>query len=277
MGRTFVDAGAQSISAGAITSAQTTLTLTSTANFAGPTTILPISIVILDSGNPAYSASNPLATPFEYQLITNNNTGTNVLTINSGVRSSYAGTTPKAFFAGATVAVVLLAEDLNLLPQRFATQTPSSGVSISQTIPSLFRHVDVIYDIAVNTTNTSVFMQLNTDAGAHYYWSHNDAASNGTRTGNGGDAVTAGEVGFIGTGGNLDTSGRVRINDIQQTVRHVRWTFEGAYDNNAVPIFHSLTGSGLWQPTALAAVTSIALFISGGAITSSTIDFVGYP
>lgn len=275
MGRTFVDAGAQSISAGAITSAQTTLTLTSTANFGGPTTILPISIVILDSGNPAYSAANPLATPFEYQLVTNNNTGTNVLTINSGVRSSYAGTTPKAFFAGATVAVVLLAEDLNLLPQRFATQAPSSGTAITQTIPSLFRHVEVIYDIAINTINTSVFMQVNGDVGAHYYWTSIDSTPSSTPVTNGAQASTSAQVGFVGTGGLQAMAGRIRLNDIQQAARSIRWEWWSCYDH--VGFFHDYRGSGLWLPSALTALTSIVIFIGGGAITSSNFDFVGYP
>lgn len=67
-------------------------------------------MIILDSGNPAYSASNPLATPYEYQPITS--ISGNVLTINSGTRGNYAGTTPHAYFAGATVAAIMLAESL---------------------------------------------------------------------------------------------------------------------------------------------------------------------
>src|SRR5262249_9193087 len=84
----------------------------STANFGAPSVAFPTSIVILDAGNPAFDKNNPFATPFEYQSITSNSVGTNTLTINNGVRAAYAGTTPKAFFPNATVAVVLLAEDI---------------------------------------------------------------------------------------------------------------------------------------------------------------------
>jgi hypothetical protein len=130
MPRTFLDAPAQSTSPGAITAVQTTLTLASTANFGAPTVALPTSVVILDSGNPAFSAATPFATPFEYQLITNNNQGTNVLTINNGVRGNYAGTTPKAFFAGATVAAVLLAEDMQGAAASLAAMTGTTGGSL---------------------------------------------------------------------------------------------------------------------------------------------------
>lgn len=257
-----------------ITNTQTTLVLQSSANFGAPSVILPLDVIILP---PGFDPLNPLALGFEYQQITGNVPGTNTLTIANGVRAAYAGTTPRAFGAGATVAAALLAEGLNLLPQRFANQAPSTGTAVTQTIPSLFRHVDVIFDLAVSAINTSVFLQLNADNGAHYYWAHNDAGSDGSRGGSGANASTSAEVGFIGTGGSLTYSGRIRINDIQQTSRSIRWDWGGSYDNNAVPNFHALTGTGLWLPVANAAVTSIAIFISGGAITSSNFDFVGYP
>jgi hypothetical protein len=237
-----------------------------------PTSILPASAIILDSGNGAFSANNPLATNYEYILITANNTGTNTVTFTR----TYAGTTPKSYSAGATIAALLLAEDLGFIPQRFATQTPSSGTTVTQTIPSIFRHVDIIYDVALFSASSSIVMQLNGDTGAHYYWAHNDAASNGTRAGNGGEAVTSAEVGFVGTGGSQTYSGIIRLRDIQQTTRSIRWNFEGAYDANATPSFHDLRGSGLWFPVAFAAVTSIVLTM-GSAITSSNFDYIGYP
>lgn len=278
MGRTFIDAGAQSTSPSAITNSQTTLTLQSTANFGGPSTILPTSIVILDSGNPAWNASSPLATPYEYQLISANNTGTNTLTINSGTRSSYAGTTPKSFFAGATVAAVLLAEDLNLVPQRFATQNPSSGTTVTQTIPSLFRHIDIIYDLAVTGSNTDVFLQFNLDSGNHYYWASDGAGSDLTRTGaNGGVAVNSGLVGFVGTSTALTWDSRLRINDIQQSTRRIGWTWEGTFGNVGAPNLVSLRGGGEWFPSVFAPVSSVTIFIGGGTITSSNFDFIGYP
>jgi len=100
----------------AITAVQTSVVLQSTGGFPVPSGVQQLSVIILDTGNPAYSAASPLATPYEYQQVNGNNTGTNTLTFGVGggaaSRTSYAGTTPKAFFAGATIAVVLLAEDL---------------------------------------------------------------------------------------------------------------------------------------------------------------------
>ena len=277
MGRTFLNASAQSTVSGAITNSQTTLVLVSSANFGAPTTILPLSITILDTGNPAFSASNPLATPFERQLITNNNTGTNTLTINGGVRGSYAGTTPQSFFAGATVAVTLLAEDLNLLPQRFATQTPSSGSSFTQTIPGIFRHIEIDFSVAISTTNITLAMQLNGDTGAHYYWASGGDGSDTTRAGNGGAAVTSALVGFIGTSTAQSYSGRIRLNDIQQATRIIGWNFEGAYGNIGAPNLVALKGGGWWVPSSLAAVTSVTLLLSSGTFTSSNFDFEGKP
>lgn len=278
MGRTFLDAPAQSTCDSPITAAQTTVQLASTSAFGAPSSILPVDLVILDSGNPAFDKNNPYATNFEYQPGTNNNTGTNTLTFNGGVRTGYAGTTPKSYFAGATVAAALLAEGLYLLPQRFATQAPSSGTTFSQPIPSLFRHLEIVWDMKVTATNTSLFIQINGDVLNDYYWTQNDAGSNGSRTGNGGEAVSSALVGFVGLGGSLTASGRIKLNDIQQVARNIRGNWEASYDSNATPAFHDLHGSLGWFPSPLAAITSVNFFLSGGGnFSSSNFDFIGQP
>lgn len=104
--RLFADAVASGVSASPITNAQTTVTLPSTAAFPVPSAGQQFSVIITDT------PANPLAGNYEYQPVTTNNTGTNVLTFGGGVRAAYAGTTPKSYGAGATVALVLLAEDL---------------------------------------------------------------------------------------------------------------------------------------------------------------------
>lgn len=105
--RVFNNAGAQSTCASPITAAQTTITLVSASGFAAIPAGSITEITILDSGNPSFNPANPLATPYEYQPITA--ISGNVLTINSSTRAAYAGTTPHAFFTGATIASGLLA------------------------------------------------------------------------------------------------------------------------------------------------------------------------
>ena len=278
--RQLADAGAQSTCASPITNSQTTVTLVSASGFPALLAGGQLSVIILDSGNLAFSAVNPLATNYEYQPI-NNITG-NVLTFGPGgggaSRAAYAGTTPKAYSAGATIAVISLAEDYQAsAPWKFAEQTPSSGSSFSQNVPSGFNAIDIIYSFSCSVANTSLLLQLNGDGGSHYYWAHNNAGSDGSRAGNGANAATTAEVGFVGSGGNLDTAGSIRLKDVQQTARHIRWMYEAAYDNSSAPNFNSLTGHGLWQATSLAALTSITLSLSGGAFTSSRFEFIGIP
>lgn len=106
--RLFANAVASSTCASAINNSQTTITLQSTSGFLVPAASQQFSATILDSGNPAYNANNPLATPYEYVYCTGNNQGTNTLTVQRG----QAGTSGRAFFAGATVSATLLADDL---------------------------------------------------------------------------------------------------------------------------------------------------------------------
>src|SRR5215472_2739876 len=136
--RLLADAGAQTTVSGAITAGATSVVGQSTANFPQPQNVGAgqASLTILDTGNPAFNASTPLATPFEYAYYTNNNTGTNTL---SGLTRGVAGTTAKAFFAGATIAVGLLAEDIVASsPWKFGEATIATNTATWSNIPASY-------------------------------------------------------------------------------------------------------------------------------------------
>lgn len=122
--RVFANAGAQSTCASPITSSQTTVTLVSAGGFPAVPAGKVLDVIILDSGNPLFDKNNPLATPYEYQPVSG--IAGNVLTFGGGVRAAYAGTTPHAYLAGATVAAVILGEGISANPGN------SHGVSVWQ-------------------------------------------------------------------------------------------------------------------------------------------------
>lgn len=208
--RLFVDAAAQSTVALAITAVQTSVTVASASGFTAPTGSQQISVVILDSGNVSWNPANPFATPYEYQTV-NNVTG-NVLQFGVGgagaSRVVYAGTTNKAFSAGATIAAVFLAEDITASLVRLDTalsqsltgplvvpttlggtsaptnygsvmmkideQTPAGASSIripaSGNLPTTFRHLVIKYRLRGDAAGTVgyLLLQFNGDGAAHY-------------------------------------------------------------------------------------------------------------
>lgn len=172
-----MDAAAQSTCASAINNTQTSVTLLSASGFATPVNGQQFGVVILDSGNSSYSAANPLATPYEYQQV--NGVSGNVLTFGPGggaaARSSFAGTTPKSYFAGATIAAALLAEDLNAgflvkLDERLLSTTASLTFPASGTLPTGFRHLLLEYQMRGDTAsiNVEMFLRFNGDSGVFY-------------------------------------------------------------------------------------------------------------
>lgn len=189
----FLDAAAQSTAPGAITNVATTIVLASSAAFGNPTGGQQIGLVILDSGNVSWNATNPLATPYEYVYETGNVVGTNTIT----VTRARAGTTAKAFSAGATIAAVMLAEALaadgtgafsrtdaaNFTPNlgigpvkisEVVTTAGQASVTFSS-IPSGFRHLRILYaarDSGAGTTVTGLNLQFNGDVGFNYYVSN---------------------------------------------------------------------------------------------------------
>lgn len=150
----FADAGAQSTVLSSITSSQTTLLLQSATGFPSIPSGARLSVVILDSGNPSYVAASPLATPYEYQPVTS--ISGNTLTLGGGTRAAFAGTTPHAYFGGATVAAVLLAEDLaaaNGLYRARAHQS-TNGTVVNNTWTSVaFNVADYDFNSNFNTSN----------------------------------------------------------------------------------------------------------------------------
>jgi hypothetical protein len=279
----FADAGAQSTVTGAITAAQTTITLVSASGFPGIATSGQFSVVILDSGNPGYSASSPLATPYEYQPV-NNVTG-NVLTFGVGgggaSRAAYAGTTPRAYFAGSTVAAVMLAEDLmssfawkfdeQILVGTAATiRVPAAGSIPASYLGIAFRHIQIRWKIptTTNTTATAVSAQFNGDGGTNYIVAGLDVIS-GTPTSFQSSANTAFRIGAVSgtnTPGNQAT-GTTDINDAFSST-----TFRGVTsacwraDSGGTGLEFC---GGQWSNSS-APITSIVMFPNAGSFAVGT-------
>lgn len=180
--RQLGDAGAQSTVTAAITAVQTSVTLVSGTGFPAILSGGQESVIILDSGNPAYSATSPLATPYEYQPV--NTVVGNVLTFGLGgggaSRAAYSNTTNHAYFAGATVALASLAEDyIASVPWKFDEQSPSGVGSVripaSGTIPASYlgvnyRHLQII-GIARGDTAAlfaDIWLQFHGDTATNY-------------------------------------------------------------------------------------------------------------
>lgn len=124
--RVFGNAGAQSTVASTITAVQTSVTLASAGGFPAIPTGNVLDVIIMDSGAVGFNANNPLNSNYEYQP--GSSLVGNVLTFGGGVRAAYAGTTPKAYSANATVAAVILGEGLRTL------QGNLHGISVWQSV-----------------------------------------------------------------------------------------------------------------------------------------------
>jgi hypothetical protein len=279
-----MDAAAQSTIPLAVTNSQTTVTLVSAAGFTAPASGQQFSVVILDSGNPAYVAASPLATPYEYQQV-NNVTG-NVLTFGPGggsaARSSYAGTTPKAFFAGATIAATPLAEDFAAsVPWKIDDQSPSAvtNITIPKTgvIPSGFSRIRISWKIrsTVAATNESLVMQFNGDTAAHYDYELQNALSGAVSSAGTFNATSMliGHAPGASIAAGVFATGWVEIMSYTDVVSRKAYTAL-AYRNSDA--FGVDTVAGDWQTTS-AAITTILIGFGGQFVTGSRITTELYP
>lgn len=272
MPRLWLDASAQSVCNSPITAAQTTIVLTSTANFGAPSAAFPLDVVMLDAGNPAYSATNPFATPFEYQQITGNVMGTNTLTINGGVRSSYAGTTPQAFFTGAIVAATWLAEGINAsLPQTIGSQKLSGLATAfpSIAIPStpVFGVIKVYGYVQGNGATVDIGVQFNADSAANYSMTQLFATS-ATPQSTGPAVSTSALLAQAASGSSVTFEATIVAPSVTTLT-------------NRPIIAHSSTQGEViirgsyWNQSS--ALTSLVVTSSGNMIANSYITVVGYP
>ncbi len=228
---------------------------------------------MLDTGNSSYDKDNPLATPYEYVAITANNTGTNTLTITRG----QASTTAKAFFAGATIACALLAEDLVAgVPWTIDVQTPTSGsvitIPASGSIPASYLGTTwstIRVEWAVRTTSGNNFDslsgQFNGDSGAHYNYELRDTVATNVTAGTTANAtsILAGTVAGGALAAVYQNSGWLDIFNYANTT----WVKKGFCwcMRNDIGGFGMRESGWEWAPTVQAAITSIALTISAGA------------
>jgi len=271
--RQLVDAGAQSTVTAAITSSQTSVTVASASGFGAILAGGQLSVVILDSGNPAYSAANPLATGYEYQQV--NGIAGNVLTFGPGggsaARSSFAGTTPKAFSPGATIAAVMLAEDIAAsTPWKLFEQYVTSGTVASfnpVSLPTTYRDLDIWWGaITDQGAGQLLNMQANGDTGANYSWSAVLALIGGTQVQSSGTNSTSGR---IGTAGTVYAAGRFSIHNyaIAQVATYRQWTGHVWQDSDATGATGSVGGE--WKNTA-AAITSLLIFPGAGLLKAGS-------
>jgi hypothetical protein len=165
--RLFVSAAGTSTVPLSMTAVQTTAVLVSTSGFPVPLSFQQFSVVILDSGNPAWDANNPLVTPYEYCFVTGNNTGTNTLTFIRGQES----TTGKAFFAGATIAATPLPTDFSasFMNKIGESLLVAPGLSFGTfTIPSGFRSLFITGCAQSLTSTADIGYRFNADSGNNY-------------------------------------------------------------------------------------------------------------
>jgi hypothetical protein len=165
--RLFMTAAGQSICASPINNSQTTVVLTSTSGFPVPLSFQQFSAIMLDSGNPAWNKDLPLATPYEYVFVTGNNTGTNTLTIVRGQE----GTTGHAFFAGATVAGILLPSDLTASFEQKIGENTLGGLSTTLgtfTIPAGYKGLTIKGKAQGNGATVDIALQFNGDTTNSY-------------------------------------------------------------------------------------------------------------
>lgn len=284
--RQLADAGAQSTVSGAITAVQTSVTLQSASGFPGILSGGQLSVTILDSGNPAFNTAAPLATPFEYQPV--NTIAGNVLTFGPGggaaSRAAFAGTTPHAYFAGATVAAGMLAEDLIAsAPWKFDDQSPSGVSSItipaSGTIPASYLGINwrdlLIVGIGrSNAAQNGATLQytFNGDVGNNYTW-QKGIFNNGTVTHTTSGTAVASVDNLRVTAANAlaNYAGyfKILICDFAQTTfyKHTE-AFSQTYETATTAGEFEVTGSGNWQNTA--AITSVTLTLAQGTFVAGS-------
>lgn len=275
--RQLGDAGAQSTCASPITNSQTSVTLQSTTGFPALLTSGQLSVIILDSGNLAFSSASPLSTNYEYQPV--NAIAGNVLTFGLGggaaSRAAYAGTTPKSYSAGATIAVVMLAEDIVAsAPWKFDEQIvsgvssiriPAAGSFPTSYLGVNFRHIEIVYrlrDLGAGVGVGQLRMQWNGDTTASYFWGNlfnNPPASVGYNEQFG---DTSALMGMVVQGGSApsgeNAQGTIRIEyAFDPEIKHAEGRANGTYGIGTPGIQFAIR-HGHWNNTA--ATQSLTLF-----------------
>ena len=261
MQRLFMTASGQSTCASPINNSQTTVVLQSTSGFPSPLSFQQFSAIILDMGNPAWNKDFPLATPYEYVFCTNNNTGTNTLTITRGQE----GTTAKSFFAGATVAGVILPSDFTAsFPQKLGENT-LTGLSTTLgtfTVPGGWRSLIIKGTAQGNGAQVNIGVQFNGDVGNNYSYLHVFSPGSGAQ----GPAATVGNNAAIAVASNGSSA------TWDATIVNYAST---ALANKPVTSKYSTAGfvgilGGYWNQSV--AITSLSIISSGNCVAGSFVE-----
>lgn len=279
--RQLADAGAQSTVSSPITATQTSVTVASASGFPAIVSGGQLSVIILDSGNPAWNPASPLATPYEYQPV--NAIAGNVLTFGPGggvaSRASYAGTTPRAYFSGATVAAVLLAEDIVAsAPWKIFEQYVTSGTVASfnpTSIPNTYRDLEVFWG-AVTDQSSGQFLNLqaNADTGNNYSWSAGLILIGGSTVNSSGNSQNSAR---IGTAGTVYAAGKFTLHNYAIPLVGTYRQFNGTWWQDSDTTGADGTSAGEWKNNANP-LTSLLIFPAVGNLKAgSWLRIIGIP
>jgi hypothetical protein len=260
-------AAGQSTCTSSINNSQTTVVLGSTALFPVPLSFQQFSAVILDKGNPAWSDAAPLATPFEYVFCTNNNTGTNTLTIVRGQE----GTTAHNFFAGAIVAGTPLPSDFTQSFSQKIGDNTLGGLSTALgtfTIPSgVYKGLWVKGRVQGNGATVDVGLQFNADTAANYSMTQLFATS-GTPQSTGPATSTSALIAQAASGSSCTFAAYIGTpNDTSLTNKTIicHFSTQGEVGIRAA----------YWNQ--LSSITSLVVVSSGNCIAGSFVEVIGDP
>ena len=145
------------------------------------------------------------------------------------------------------------------------TGTGASGVLTFSSIPAGFRNLLItFYGLTSVAAAQSITMQLNGDTAAHYVGNNTDF-SNATAFGEF-LATTSATVGSVGgTTSSNPGSGYIRIFGYNQSAQRITWIHQAMrVDSSGAGGTHAQIGGGVWQPTSLAALTSLTLTLASG-------------
>lgn len=277
--------GAQSTIPSALGSSTVTVTLTSAAPFGTISAGQQIDCVIVDSGNPGYSGAAPLATPYEYVIMTA--ISGNVVTLTRGQYGSSAAN----FFAGATISVSLVgqaiqnptltsltvgtssAEGVGGVPRKFFDNTLASntgangGWTIAVPSGDWGKLAIEVIGLAVGSSESSVWTRFNSDGSGDYYSSASQWTDQTQGTPNAGMGIIEMNIGNVPAATALNTGYvTLEIPVPAMVIRHpVTYTFQ-RLDGPSAGQLTGADGRGWWVGPSgtAAAITSVFIFCSAG-------------
>ena len=163
------------------------------------------------------------------------------------------------------------------------TGNGTSGTLTFSSIPSGYTNLWIsFFGQTSNAAAQALTLQFNGDTGNHYYDNQLDVTSATTVTehGFGVGGVGSGTCGALPASATANTGGgKIDIHGYSQTNFRIVWRYHSwQADGGAAGNSRSRSGGGIWAPTSLAAITSIALILAAGFwVNNSTATLWGEP